>query len=372
MQDNVFTNINKIIERDSKSTTYKFALLRGVIDIIQENSPHITIYGNNVTIPTGLLIEKWMIYYYPILDCHLNIPQSNGERNLSFGNQFRKVISAYSKKERNGFKGFYEDLKKNGIPGDIYEDFLMLAKRIYDAITTMPFKHIGYSITRQHYSIFSFTPPSRMIRPYIIDKKYLVDCFGTFTIPLEYYRCFKMLGSFINGQDSILFKWAEFSVKASHHKLTAEQIISQVVKTPVSDRDIADSKRIYESMLTSEGKLRCVWTGDLIKNYEIDHLIPFSVWRNNDLWNLLPTKRAINSHKRDKIPTPDTIEKHKDQVLYYWEHLNKEEPQKFMKEISMSLVRDDSQTRWQDAAIGQLQISCEYLISERGFEAWTI
>ena len=35
----VFQNISKIIERDSKSTTYKFALLRGVIDIIKDNSP---------------------------------------------------------------------------------------------------------------------------------------------------------------------------------------------------------------------------------------------------------------------------------------------------------------------------------------------
>jgi hypothetical protein len=36
MMDPVFANINKIIERDSKATTYKFALLRGVIEIIQD------------------------------------------------------------------------------------------------------------------------------------------------------------------------------------------------------------------------------------------------------------------------------------------------------------------------------------------------
>ena len=38
-----FINISKIIERDSKSTTYKYALLRGTIDIIQDNSPFIEI-----------------------------------------------------------------------------------------------------------------------------------------------------------------------------------------------------------------------------------------------------------------------------------------------------------------------------------------
>ena len=44
MDNEVFFNISKIIERDSKTTTYKFALLRGVIDIIQE-----TIMSGGVT-----------------------------------------------------------------------------------------------------------------------------------------------------------------------------------------------------------------------------------------------------------------------------------------------------------------------------------
>ncbi len=57
MQSEVFQNISKIIERDSKATTYKFALLRGVIDIIQDNSPFIYISNDRVHFPTGLLIE---------------------------------------------------------------------------------------------------------------------------------------------------------------------------------------------------------------------------------------------------------------------------------------------------------------------------
>jgi hypothetical protein len=68
MNKEVFYNISKIIERDSKSTTYKFALLRGVIDIIQDNSPYISFADNRVHMPPGLLIEKWLIYYYPILE----------------------------------------------------------------------------------------------------------------------------------------------------------------------------------------------------------------------------------------------------------------------------------------------------------------
>lgn len=64
MRDEVFSNISKIIERDSKATTYKFALLRAVIDIVQANTPFITFQVNRVHFPTGLLIEKWLVYIF--------------------------------------------------------------------------------------------------------------------------------------------------------------------------------------------------------------------------------------------------------------------------------------------------------------------
>ncbi len=36
MSYEILKNINKIIERDSKDTTYKFALLRATIEVIRE------------------------------------------------------------------------------------------------------------------------------------------------------------------------------------------------------------------------------------------------------------------------------------------------------------------------------------------------
>src|SRR5690606_26828223 len=109
MNNEVFHNISKIIERDNKATTYKFALLRGVIDIIQDNSPYISFVENRVRIPTGLLIEKWLTYYYPILQSQTLIPQINGDTNLAFSNQLSKLISDYE--ARGGFSAFYNDLK---------------------------------------------------------------------------------------------------------------------------------------------------------------------------------------------------------------------------------------------------------------------
>ncbi len=54
-------------ERKSKDSTYKFALLRGTIDIIQ-NSPNLKELKHDLRVyyPMGLLVMKWIAYYFPL------------------------------------------------------------------------------------------------------------------------------------------------------------------------------------------------------------------------------------------------------------------------------------------------------------------
>lgn len=151
MNSEIFHNISKIIERDSKTTTYKFALLRGVIDIIQDNSPYIYSKGNKVHFPIGLLIEKWLLYYYPILESNIEIPQIHINRKLAFEELFISIITDY--KKFGGFSVFYSDLRNNGIPVNLQNDFLKLTKKLRNTITRMPMKHIGRSVSNDYYSI---------------------------------------------------------------------------------------------------------------------------------------------------------------------------------------------------------------------------
>ncbi|SKB75902.1 HNH endonuclease [Alkalitalea saponilacus] len=365
----MFNNISKIIERDSKSTTYKYALLRGVIDIIQDNSPYISFVENRVQIPTGLLIEKWLLYYYPIIQSQTLIPQINGKTNLAFSSHLNKLISDYE--PRGGFSAFYNDLKNKGIPEDLQGDLVELTKKIRDTITRMPMKYIGRSISNDFYSIFKYE--NQTLRSCSkIDLETLIVAFGTFSIPFEYYEAFKILGSFINGQDSILFKWAKFSVNASGNNLSVHRVLNEVLKSPITLREIKESKKLYKDILKKEGKVYCVWTGRNISNYDIDHMIPFSAWKNNDLWNLLPSDSRINNQKRDKIPTPEIIERQKNLILNYWEIIFKNQSKRFSKEIQVALLGNHSFDNWKNVGISQLQNRCSYLIENRGFEEWKI
>ncbi|MFD2825276.1 HNH endonuclease domain-containing protein [Leeuwenhoekiella polynyae] len=51
--------------------------------------------------------------------------------------------------------------------------------------------------------------------------------------------------------------------------------------------------------------------------YPLDLVIPFSICKNNDLWNLLPAARNVNAAKSDKIPAPELIERQRDRILEY-------------------------------------------------------
>ena len=147
-------------------------------------------------------------------------------------------------------------------------------------------------------------------------------------------------------------------------------MVNEVLKSPITERDVAESKHIYKTILKNEGKVYCVWTGQSISRYDVDHMIPFSVWKNNDLWNLLPSQSTTNNQKRDKIPSPELIERRKDLISYYWDLINENQPQRFQKEIQVALLGSNPMSSYRETAIAQLQRSCEYLISSRGYEEW--
>jgi hypothetical protein len=362
-------NISKIIQGDSKNTTYKFALLRGTIDIIQDNSPFIEIKENVVEIPLGLLIEKWMIYYYQILDS--DIPQINGKnKKIAFQSKFLAIINYYNK--CGGLSSFYNDLRIRGISKEINIEFYELIKELRRNIVESPMQFIGNSINKSVYSIYNYQNNSLVRKSEIQNSTWLINSCGTFTIPIEYFEAFKILGSFISGTDNILFKWVEFSVNASGKKLNSEKVISEILKNPITEREVSNSKKLYKSILKETGEIFCVWTGKKINNYDIDHVIPFSIWKNNDLWNLLPAQSTINNKKRNKIPSVELIKRQKDIIIYYWEIIYKAEKERFLEEIQVTLLGNNPKDNWQNIAFNQLLNTSKYLIETRGYEQWKI
>lgn len=376
-----FKTINTIIERDSKDTTYKFALLRGVIEISQEYQHLIHETGDRVSLPLGLLIEKWLLYYYPLIGSQDFLPQQHGEKpdsdhkRLSFRPVFREVTNYYAGK--GGLSVFYNDYVNGSIPPEISSSVSELIGKLKTTITTMPMKHLGRSHGHRDFSIFSYNNDARRVPAGMpVSQESVVKYYGTFSFRKDLFLVFQYLGSFISGDDSLIYQWAEFTSKASGGSHTVASVMETLRTVPETGRAVGEARQVYTQLYEKNHGLECVWSGKPIADpamLHVDHMIPFSVWKNNDLWNLLPASESVNAKKRDKIPSPDFIDKRSDAIVSYWDSMSGVYPRRFSREINLALIgTPEKLPGWPDAALERLGEKCEYLIEVRGFDAWSM
>jgi hypothetical protein len=368
----VLKNINQIIERDSKDTTYKFALLRATIEVIQQKTPHEIKRNRRISIPLGLLVLKWLEYYYPIIEAKM--PQKKGDNlssnTLSFRALFEEVTDYYESK--GGYNLFYKEFIKCSYPDHLNETIYKLCKKIRDTIKKQPMCYIGRSVSDEFYSIYELEADGvRLSKPNKLDVEFMIGRFGRFTIPEEYYHVFEYLGSFLTGTHSIMINWAEFTVEKSNRSLNLQQVLPKILMSPLNERDTRLTEDMLTRYLKEEGQLTCVWSGKKIKqNLNIDHMLPFSVWRNNDLWNLLPTTKGVNSVKSDSIPSNELLSRSKGRIIGYWQFFRQLQPEIFDKELMINLL-DKNRLKpgnWENEAFHSLEEKCRYLIEIRGFE----
>ena len=90
----VLKHINAIIERENKTSTYKFALLRAVIEIIRSGSRHVEVGAERCRIPMSMIAEKWILYYYPLLQDEQRIVQIS-KKSLAFESDFKPILAYY-------------------------------------------------------------------------------------------------------------------------------------------------------------------------------------------------------------------------------------------------------------------------------------
>ncbi|MDR9418523.1 HNH endonuclease domain-containing protein [Gracilimonas sp.] len=346
-------------------------MLRATIEIIQEKSPYQKDKDNLVILPVGLLILKWLEYYYPIIE--KNLPQRNGDNldsfTLSFRALFKKVTNFYS--EKGGLSVFYSELVRGNLPNEIEDTVFQLCKKLRDTIKDQPMRYIGKSVYGEEYQIFKRLKTNTQLRqPDKMDVNFLIENFSEFSIPSDYYSVMELMGSFITGMHSILINWAEFTVDKDK-SLSMNQVLETMLKSPQEARNVLLSQNIFTALKQDKGELECVWSGNRITtDLNIDHVLPFSVWRNNDLWNLLPAKAIVNNRKRDKIPSLQLLEKRKERIISYWQFIWKTEQAGFEKELNVNLItrQDFSQSNWENPAFQSLKEKCRYLIETRGFE----
>ncbi|MGL5069604.1 MAG: HNH endonuclease domain-containing protein [Sarcina sp.] len=145
----------------------------------------------------------------------------------------------------------------------------------------------------------------------------------------------------------------------------------------VSRRELAKPTKVWKEFLSSQ-KLIDIYTGFEVKTktMSLDYFIPWSFVMHDELWNLIPTPKNVNSAKNDKLPNLDELIDDFCEVQFRFVGMLKENKSKYKKALESYLeidinVFDDQISK--EVFIDKLKntiIPLYQIANNQGFEVW--
>jgi SAM-dependent methyltransferase len=338
--------IQEIIVKDKKDTSYKFALIRALVNIARyENG--LAIYsptGDIVSIPLKRVAFHWLKYYFPLLKGEVPIRQSRTHNNLGFQSALQSIN--YSSTELSRLVTDFEG-------GKNYSEINRVLKKIGQTIKDQPMRYIG----DEHYGVFQYTKLDKDSELTTIDEFE----HGLVHLPASIWTDMMLYGHWI--EDSLLIQWAKLTERINEDERFADYL--KLLSSPVDDpRNTNEVRKLF-----GEQPIECVWTNTITKKYEVDHAIPYSAWKNNDLWNLLPSASKINNSKSDRIPHPDLVQKRKDAIIHYWKVYADNYPHRFRYQLQKSMGVQ-SKSNWEKETFLGFQEIISRLFYHKIVDVW--
>jgi SAM-dependent methyltransferase len=300
--------IRHIIINDPKSSTYKLALLRALARVADgANGMVIKKDDEYVHLPFGLVSLFWLKMYKKLV-MDLNYPQHPAKTRLGFNKQSFQMLDTVSDFELRIGKRFTGDTAK----------YLQHSLQIIrDTIHKMPVRYTTYPNSRQPV----FKCVAHRIKPVdIVDLDFeFLSKFGVFKVPVNIWDAMSRYSCWI--EPSIINNWCElmatYDKKGNITRTYGEYAKS--LEWMEEQRNTLEVRKIVDDAMRQGKTIRCIWSQkQLTGDYAIDHCFPFSYWPNNDLWNLLPSDKKINSKKLNRLPSAQLLERAKEVIFDWW------------------------------------------------------
>jgi len=340
--------IESILNRDKKTATYKLALFRALTDIASGEYNNVKWYSEGkVGIPLRSIAEKWLFYYWPIFESPLFIPQINGEmagcsKPVKFRKSLTRLIEVY--RPAGGVSSFYNQYISNDLndKNGIVEKLL---REIGNTIIKGPVFYSGGSLEEK--KVFSYNKADRTVE-----------------IPADIWRELSLMWHWIG--DALILRWGELTSRMSVGNIPVSKVIDLLLdKTdPVRDTNLS------RALFAGDTELECVWSGvPLNKGFDIDHIIPYTLWHNNDLWNLLPADPKVNNSKRDMLPSRNLLIHRKDVIKDYWDRINNSMASRFENEYRKFTGKVRGR-EWHEVLFAAVVEAVEFTAIQRGVRRW--
>lgn len=361
--------LRHVIINDSKSSTYKLALLRTLVRIADSASGVASIEDDHVSVPLGLVALYWIRLYKPLIENRVpQMPANKDDRGPAFVGKAFSALAPISPFELRIGGEFY------GLSGSTLTEAI---KDSAQTIRKMPAFYITYpNTTEQVFKVTGKIKPARSVDRLTITPEYLAS-FGEFQVPLALWRAFSRYAAWI--EPALLYEWTELmrQYSESHGQAFSAFQLMDHLRWLDPDRDTSLVRGLVERRLQAGHAFDCVWSGKPLKTdrFDIDHCFPFAAWPCNDLWNLLPANRDVNLRKKDKLVSIKGLLEARERIENFWTDTYFAQPisyeQRFRREALASLpVLECENEGFFDSMFDALQLKRMSLKHDHNLTDW--
>jgi len=314
--------IATVLRHDAKVTSYKLALIRAINDVVL-SFPDAGTHDQPVAIPLRILAEYWVAYYWPFVDPRAPIsqgPHSFRKGVLANDMAFRPALAALwaaweeivggAVRPSDGFfliNEFRVARRRAGYPPALRRAFTQAVNAVSRSIE-QPIHYAGPG----EWGVFPRPVPYTALRGVAVSVPGTSETDRCVVVGRELWDGFLDLSLWVEALS--IHEWSLFTESVA--QLSGTVVRRGDVYTLLTDRPDnrrpLDWERNQIDLLLMEGRVfACPWTGKSLRrpiDYDLDHLLPVSVYAINGLWNLAPADRLFNQHiKRDRLPSHDLL-----------------------------------------------------------------
>jgi hypothetical protein len=314
--------IATILKHDSKSTSYKLALLRALNDVVL-TVPDAARHQQDVAVPLRSLAEWWVAYYWPFMDQEQPVYQGGrAERAGVIRNDvgFRPALTHLR-------QVWQQDGQLSALPADGFflvsemrtprrrTTYALVLQQAYEeairaimVAITMPIRYAGEG----QWSVFAKPLRQATLPATVWSLPGTQPTDSCVVVPTALWQAFSRLSLYVEALS--LHEWSLFTEGVTQNGGTIcsrGTAYTLLTARPDNRRSLTWERNQVDVLLLEKVRFTCPWTQKLLtqpSDYDLDHLLPLTVYPINELWNLLPVDRQFNQHvKRDRVPSAERL-----------------------------------------------------------------